>query len=293
MIEFIKKNKLFLSSLSILLIIIGGLSLKLVSQNSPTKDPIDPDDIIIQDPDKQEPDEQEPPLVMHEKATVNQFSGVFNDNTNTISLSWSISSHDSEIEKIELYNKDTFISDVTDNSTYIVPIDLYSITTGSNIFRLHLTLKNEEPVYAEANVQVDYIFDVEKFHSFVDNNLGKGVLLSIRYTYNSLTPVGAPGIMITKGKIPGKVTYIGTFDKNHGNGYVTSTTTYFVPVGDLESIDWHCQYSFASVNLTYDYTLQEDLTQIDFVQDRVEIEDGTHTEEKEPDSLQQEEETTE
>lgn len=268
MIEFIKKNKVFISSLSILLVAISFLSvqvlLKDANETPPNlQEPNYPDPIEPVEPVHPEPEGEPETPITHQPANVKSFMGKFHEQTNTIQLSWEINRNDSKIQKVELYNQDSFIADVTNNATYEVPINFYKITTGNNVFRLHITLENEDPVYTETSVFVDYILNVNKTHEFIETEQGKGALLQIAYTYNTLTPVGVPTIHFNRGAVL-NVTYVDTVDEKQDNGFVNSVTTYYVPLDNLEVIDWECRYSFVSVNLSYDYVILEDLKDIVF-----------------------------
>ena len=265
MIEFIKKNKLFISSLSVLLAVIGFLGFQILSADSQEGTSIieipeleDPNDPANEEPGN------ETPVVTHKPASIQNFQGTFNDENNTITLSWSLNQNDSIIEKAELYNKDTLIADVTHNLVYEIPIDFYDITTGSNIFRLEVTLENEDPIYAETNVMVDYVFDVAMNHELTENEYGKGVLLTIQYTYHPLTPVGVPSLSITRGQLVNQVIYVGTTENVQNNEFINSETTYFVPLSEAGIIDWDCRYSFASVGLSFDHLVHEEITE-DFI----------------------------
>lgn len=254
MIQFIKKNKVFVAILTVIVLLIGAIGIYVLQGDKLIDIAVPP--ILVDPSDSDEP--QENP---HIRATITNFYGNFDDQGNTVFLYWNLKQNDSVVDKVELYSQDLFIADVTNTNMYEMPITVYQFATGVNEFELRCSLKNELSISEKTAVSVNYIFDVERTHQIVDHEeFGKGIEVEISYTYNRSTPVGIPTLVVKdlKGTLV-STTYIGNEDLRVVNNYVTSKTTYFFQINGYEpnTYTWNAQWKFDAVSLSFDYTMQE------------------------------------
>lgn len=254
MIQFIKKNKVFVTILTVIVLFIGAIGVYVLQGDNLIDIAVPP---LLVDPS----DEEEPLLDPHMRATITNFYGNFDDQGNTVFLYWNLKQNDSIVDKVELYSQDLFIADVTNTNMYEMPITVYQFATGNNEFELRCSLKNELSISEKTVVSVNYIFDIERTHSVVDHEeFGKGIEVIISYTYNRSTPVGVPNLIVKDLKgTHVSTTFISNEDLQVVNNYVTSKTTYFFQINGYEpnTYTWNAQWNFDAVSLSFDYTMQE------------------------------------
>lgn len=267
MIEYIKKNPIFLSMLCLLTITIGLLTGQaFFVPDEPT---------IIEPPviDKPEPSTPEDPIVVNKKAEIKNFTGSFNETSNMIQLNWELAENNSVVQHVDLYVQGILVAEVTDLNRYDVPISFYEIATGSNAFELQMSIESEtKPLSYPISVSVPYIFNSSTKNVFVDNNLGKGLLLTLTYKSNERTPVGIPTIQVkTDATALVDVRLINTNSESMGFGYSKNTVVYFVDLSNyaLQNTTWTIDYSFASVGIDIDDIVVADLSNVEFITDNM------------------------
>ena len=180
MFDFIRRNKVFSLCFSFCLSIILFLSVLLGLKTLN----VDENILVL------------PSIIYPNKELVDPeftlFKGNFNDENNTIFLTWDYKLNAHSFQKVEIYHLENLIGTYYDERQSEFSIMDDNICTGYNDFEVILYYDNGMAVTKETTVFVDYIFDIQASHQLVDNNLGKGYLVSLEYTYNTKTPVGYP-----------------------------------------------------------------------------------------------------
>ena len=260
MIEFIKRNKIFSGCLIICLLVIAGLTARLVIGQ--LRGEVNPDLPLIDDP-SEEVDPQ-----------ISLFSGEFDDEQKTISLIWDYQLNDHSFDKVELYYGDTLISTFTNEMETSVSIFDHGIVTGDNTFELRLYYDEGVVVNAQADIFVDYVFDIDMNVQAVDNNLGKGYLFTIEYQYNTNTPVGIPIIHINSSiSSSWDASYICRAVQERQGNYQKIRAYYIVYMTDFpnETVTWDFSYNFKSVGVRVSDTFRENPSEAVFNQENIQV----------------------
>ena len=267
MLEFVKKNKMFVSMLTVVLVSITALTVIYflpqevvppLVENPPTQD--HEEEVPQKEDDEDKTNEDDDIIIPPTRIPmVNSFSGNFNASSETITLNWQYEQSDVAIIKAALYHGDTYLVDVTSNNRYEIPLRLYNFTTGNNVVTLKLDLADGTQEYYETNVFVDYLLSVSLQERAVeDETLGHGILFDITYTYHDITPVGMPIFKaFTNDGLNTQLnaTYYMNEEIEKQNAFHTYRTTYFVPTsGDEKSVTWNYRWDFEVVNKTYEKT---------------------------------------
>lgn len=263
MIDFIKRNKFFSASLICCLLVIGGLfGYAIVQKIQGTFDPITLPPIFNHEDEKKDPQ-------------ISLFSGEFLDDGNVIHFMWDYQLNSHNFKKLELYHNDSLIDLFENEKETELSIFDFDLSTGSNHFELRLYYDDDMSIISEADVFVDYIFDEEMKYQLVDNNLGKGYLFSIKYHYNSKTPVGIPKIFVDPTLSPSiwDASYIGKISRNLQDDYQEIEAFYMVKMNEFpdEIITWNITYTFDSVGLSFKDTISENPAQGVFNQEDIQI----------------------
>jgi len=210
------------------------------------------------------------PPIIHEDEKVldpeiSLFTGTFNDDSNTIHLTWDYQINNHTFQKVEIYKDEQLVKTLYSDRSYDVSIFDYDISTGDNNFELQLYYDNGIIAAKEIEVFVDYAFDLQANYQFVDNNLGKGYLLTFSYNYNTVTPVGVPlqnaTKITTKDKTPmyWSWKYI-TWESNQlVKDYQNTKVYYFISLDSIpnEEITWELDIKLDSVGIRYDDSFTE------------------------------------
>lgn len=248
MLEFIKRNKMFSGCfIFCLLVIVLLTSLILIKDINGNSDiivipPIRNDEEVTKDPE------------------VTLFTGNFNDETNSIHLTWDYNMNNHTFQKVEIYKDNTLIKTLYSERSYDVSIFDFGISTGDNKFDLHVYYDKGIIVAKETEVFVDYVFDLETIYQLVDNNLGKGYLLTFSYCYNTITPVGVPLQNATKisteDKTPvyWKWNYLTWQSETIDSSYQKTKIYYFISLDDIpnEEIVWKLDVKLDSVGVRFE-----------------------------------------
>ena len=263
MMEFIKKNKMFVAVLTFIFVVMAAVAVYALSINKPS-DIVLPPNLVDEQPPQGNDEEPED---THERAMIRNFYGQFDDGGNSVILYWDIASNDSVIEKIELYSQNNLIADVTITQSYEMPITVYQFATGVNEFELRCSLKNEVSISEKTSVVVDYIFDFQKSSEWVnDPLLGEGIMISLSYTYNLSTPVGTPIITVKDSSdADSAVEFVANTELSHTNNYVTMQTTYFLPTASLPEglASWRITWLFDVVQISTEDRISIDIKRED------------------------------
>lgn len=249
MFDFIRKNKVFVASLTFCICIILFLSTCLVLKKTNGED-----NILVLPPILNPVEDKDPEISL--------FKGDFNDENNTVFLTWDYQLNSHTFQKVELYRNDFLIQTYYDERQCEISIFEYAITTGYNNFEVILYYDNGMAVTKEANVFVDYVFDIETSHQLVDNNLGKGYLVTIEYVYNTKTPAGFPELNIeTNYSSHGywKFKQIDAHSKAMENNYQKIKVYYLVNIDKRvdDEISWEFNFKFTSVGARHELEFVE------------------------------------
>ena len=253
MFDFIRRNKVFSIFFSFCLILILFLStlLSLKSLNLEGNILVLPS---ILNPDKNLIDPE-----------FSLFKGEFNDESNTIYLTWDYQLNSHTFQKVELYHDHSIIGTYYDERQIEIPIMENNICTGYNEFEIVLYYDNGMAVTKDTTVFVDYIFDIHTNYQLIDNNLGKGYLLSITYTYNTNTPVGYPTVDID-------TNYLSEFRKSWkwnqlseieritlDNNFQKIQMYYLIQLSDFidQDVEWTFDFKFESVGIRHEVEFTE------------------------------------
>ena len=280
MIEFIKKNKMFVAVLTFIFVMMAAVAVYALTINRPNNVVLPPD--IVVDPPNPSVDEEEP-VDTHVRAAIRNFYGHFVEDGSSVILYWDIANNDSVIEKVELYSQNNLIADVTNTRSYEMPITVYQFSTGINEFELRCSLKNEVSISEKTTVVVDYIFDFQKSYEWVyDDVFGEGVMISLMYTYNLSTPVGTPTITVKDSNdVDVAMEFVANMEISHINNYVTMKTTYFLPTSELPLglASWRVNWQFDVVKMSVDDRISVDIQrggeEVPPIEDDETIDEGT------------------
>lgn len=248
MIEFIKRNKvftgclMFLGSVACVLVI-----LNIVQSVKGSHEPVIPDVF--------------PPQQGNHEPFISDFTGNFSDETNTVELNFSYEMSNHTFLKTEIVHNNTVIQELDQNAHSLsLPIHLNNMTTGNNEFELRVYYDEGIVMNKTVNVFIDYVFDIVTSHQLVDNNLGKGYLVSIKYHYSSTTPVGIPRVNANSTiKSPWSMSFVDKKSTPLQGTYMEVEAfymIYFEQEPDQE-ITWDLSYVFESVGVRYNDSFTE------------------------------------
>lgn len=268
MFKFIKSNKMFIFFLSIVIGFIGFVGISSIIESSSEVPP------VVENPEPPKDNGNDEPIKEKKELEINSFTGNFSDSKNTILFKWKITENDARINKVEIYKDNLYLQSVTNKSSVEYPIQSNGITTGANTFTLRVTTEAGHVVEKEITVQVDYLFDVSMTSQFVDNNLGKGVLLSITYSYHKKTPVGIPSLYMD-------TTLMGYYQHHYlerkttrlENDYEKTTAYYFMTFDQTNqtNVTWDVHYNFASVGVTENDVIVRDISNIEYESEDIQL----------------------
>lgn len=265
MFDFIRRNKVFSLCFSFCLIIILFLSVLLglktfnINENvlvlpsiiNPNKELVDPEFTL--------------------------FKGNFNDEKNTIFLTWDYQLNSHSFQKVELYHEDELVGTFYDERQIELSVLSHNICTGYNDFEVVLYYDNGMAVTNNTTVFVDYIFDIETFHQLIDNNLGKGYLVKVTYVYNTNTPVGYPLLEID-------TNYSSEFGQSWKwkqlsqivrtpliNGFQKIEMFYMIQFNDFidSDVTWELEFKFDSVGIRHKEEFVENLSAIEIYKENI------------------------
>ena len=242
MLEFIKRNKMFSGCfIFCLLVIVLLTSLILV------KDLNGDSDIIVIPPIKNEEEEIKDP-------EITLFTGSFNDDNDTIHVTWDYEMNKHSFQKVEVYHENQLIKTLFSERSLDVSIYEYGLRTGDNEFEIRLYYDKGIIESKFCEVFVDYVFNVQFDYQLVDNNIGKGYLIVFKYDYNKSTPAGLPKVTITTDtKLPywSWKTYGEAKFVSLNNDYQMVTLHYFINLGDFmdKNAKWEFIFKLDSVGI--------------------------------------------
>lgn len=181
---FIKKYKVY-TSLLLLVVLLNGMLIYSFVQNQSPSLPIPGEN------EELEEEEVEEPSVPTKDTEIDLFVGNFT-NDMQVKLNWKIDEGKQEVEKIALYQGTTLLANVTNQTSYMLPLMAYHFPTGPNEFTIKVTLDNKEVIEKTININIDYVFNVQTSYEIV----GRGVEISVSYQYGEQTPLLPPTIYL-------------------------------------------------------------------------------------------------
>lgn len=240
---YVRKNIVFVSILSIFLVIISGIGIFYITQNQGTKKPAKGPETSDKTPAKKE-------------TSISTFSGHFNGE-DSINLIWSVDEQKAKVQRLELYDHKNILADVSSLLSYELPLSTYQLTTGPNKFVLKAYLSDGKVVTKEANVLVDYVLNPSNSLTPTDG----GFLLNFSYKFGTANPVGIPSISYTYGAkgnaASAKVVYRTTTTNVLDSIFTQAQTVYFLDTSKLADGDYslNIRYFFKNVDESYDFTI--------------------------------------
>lgn len=240
---YVRKNIVFVSILSIFLVIISGIGIFNIAQNQGTKKPAKGPKTSDKTPAKKE-------------TSISTFSGHFNGE-DSINLIWSVDEQKAKVQRLELYDHKNILADVSSLLSYELPLSTYQLTTGPNKFVLKAYLSDGKVVTKETNVLVDYVLNPSNTLTPTDG----GFLLNFSYKFGTANPVGIPSISYTYGAkgnaASAKVVYRTTTTNVLDSIFTQAQTEYFLDTSKLADGDYslNIRYFFKNVDESYDFTI--------------------------------------
>ena len=240
---YVRKNIVFVSILSIFLVIISGIGIFYIAQNQGTKKPAKGPETSDKTPAKKE-------------TSISTFSGHFNGE-DSINLIWSVDEQKAKVQRLELYDHKNILADVSSLLSYELPLSTYQLTTGPNKFVLKAYLSDGKVVTKEANVLVDYVLNPSNTLTPTEG----GFLLNFSYKFGTANPVGIPSISYTYGAkgnaASAKVVYRTTTTNVLDSIFTQAQTVYFLDTSKLADGDYslNIRYFFKNVDESYDFTI--------------------------------------
>lgn len=239
---YIKKNKFFVSLLTLACIIILSLSV-VIFQKSFSNTPVEGPSGV---------DEGE---TTNEEPQISALSGSFNRQStgNIMTISWGYMENNSKVTSTYLYLNNNEGINVTQNRYYDFPQSIYDYPSGDNKVRLVLNLENGKQVEKEIIVFVDYILRAKQ-EVIIENNVVKLVL---EYVYDVDRPVNDPEILITA--MPDKnpsVGFVDTQTTQQGTRIVARSTFMFVWNTEAEiPKKWSVRWKFNEIPDSFDFNV--------------------------------------
>lgn len=243
--KFIKHNGFFVFILITLIAITSGLGIYMYVQKEMNK----PDDNITNS-DKPPQKEPEP----DKTAEVKNFDGSYNGDSKLIQLSWSIAENASKVKQVRLvYNTAGDSINVTQFSSYELPIDAYGLPTGNNTFTLRLIMDNDDTIEETVHVKIDYVLSVQQSIEQGDQS----TKVTLTYQYDQANPVKVPSILCLGDADCSLTRYVDT-TVNEENGRINASSTYEfswkeVPVAfENFYVRWNFKDDHGSIYQSYD-----------------------------------------
>lgn len=244
--DFIKKNKFFMTLLTIMIIITTALVVYDVQKWYKS---------ALSNEDNKEEEVQKP----NEEATaITSFTGNYerSQSGNLLYVQWNYSEAKDKVASVYLTLNDGNPIDVTSNRYYEFIQSVFAFSTGNNVLKLTLNLENGKVIEKEITVFVDYLISAQQ--TAVRKN--EVVEVTLEYVYDANNPVGVPEILITNmsNSLAPKVEYMDTVKEDQGT-YIKAVTKYRFVWEKEEQIpeSMNLRWKFNHIQDSYDFTLQK------------------------------------
>lgn len=237
LIQYIRKNAVFLALLLVLLICCVFFGGYIWTQRS------------VQDPSHQ----NVPPVKEESQPSISSFEGTYGHDA-AVHLNWTIDRADKQLLSLKLYYGDSEVGgEMKDLSSFSMAQSVYQFPTGNCQFTLKALFSDDVEVSKEVSVFISYVqkINMQKEESET------GVLLKLSYTYDKNNPVSVPSIkLLNTGNHPFAVAYQDTKREQNGN-LERAETTYVVDTSKLEPGDYHftIRWIFNGLNISKDYNV--------------------------------------
>lgn len=238
--EFIKKYKVYTMLLVVVVLLNGLLIYSFVQNQSPSLPlPNDKEEI------EEEKEEIEVPSIPSKDTEIDLFVGNFT-NDMQVKLNWKIEDGKQKVEKVALYQGTTLLANVTNQTSYMLPLMAYYFPTGPNEFTLQVTLDNKEVIEKSININIDYVFNVQTTYNVV----GQGVEISVTYQYGEQTPLLPPTIYLANvSQAFFTVSAVETVQLD-SEPYIKEKTTYYMDLSAMSEgiYNFSLTWEFSNIN---------------------------------------------
>lgn len=238
MINYIRRNKVFVFLLSVIVMITAVLGIYYVTYIKKT----DPQLPVINAPMEKE----------EKETAIASFQGSYDSEAKQVRLSWSLQQGEQKITSLKLLHDDNTVADVNALNSYVLNQDVYRFPGGENTFVLTGTLENGETIEKEARITIEYFSSIDCTAAESEN----GMMISLTYKYREGTDVQTPRIVANSLPYPYKFNFKETKKEKPVDGYVTATTVFEVDAREAESDEEvTIRWIFDSIGASYDFPI--------------------------------------
>lgn len=240
---YIQKNRFFVSLLTVILVIIAGLSVYMVVHAEPKEKEVNAKPVVEQ------------PVDTKKTAEITDLESEYRKDLRYIDVTWSYEKHHSSISSIGLYINDEYVDNVMPYSSYQISKDAYNFPTGNNTIRLVLNLSNGKSVEKKTTVFVNYVTSMQQSVKQLDG----ATEITLTYVYDKVHEVAVPSIFITDASIvSSRIDYVGTTRKEN-QGSVTAKTTYRIvwPPDNSGYQVFGVRWSFKDIQYSKDFEAEK------------------------------------
>lgn len=240
LIAYIRKNIVFVSLLSILLVITIGAGIFLWINQQATITP------VINTPDPE-------PAAQEEETTITSLEGSYTRD-GQVRLSWSIHAGTNTIESVKLYHKEKALGgEMKALTSYSLSQSLYQFPTGDTTFTLKVSLANGEVISKDVHVFIDYIIDMNMTYE----QEGDRMIIRLAYRYDDANPVSVPRIkFLSSSSLAIVFSYMDT-TRESTQGITTATTSFSVDISNVPQGSYTAtiRWIFDGINISKDYPI--------------------------------------
>lgn len=237
-ITYIRKNIVFVTLLSILLVITIGAGIFLwLNQETPISPPTP----------------VPPPVADDVETTISSLEGSYTKSGDVL-LSWSIQTGTQAVSSVRLYHGEKVLGgEMNALTSYSLSQSLYQFPTGNNTFTLKVTLENNEVIEKNVDVFIDYILDMNMTYEQEEQD----VIIHLTYRYDDDNPVSVPRIKcLDSASLPLTFTYVDT-TRESTQGITTAITTFKIDISNVKQGNYQVsiRWIFEGLNTSRDYPI--------------------------------------
>lgn len=240
-ITYIRKNIVFVSLLSILLVITIGAGIFLWLDQQSTISPA---------PSTPEPD----PIIEEVETSISSLEGSYTKSGEVL-LSWSIQTGTHAVNSVRLYHGEKSLGgEMKALTSYSLSQSLYQFPTGNNTFTLKVTLENNEVIERDVNIFINYILDMNMSYEQSE----AAVTIRLTYRYDDANPVSVPRIKcLDSSSLPLAFTYVDT-KRESTQGVTTAVTTFSIDISNVKQGEYDAtiRWIFEGLNISKDYPIK-------------------------------------
>lgn len=238
LIEYVRKNAVFVGLLSIFVVFCGFFGGYVFTQRTNTvSDPPSPAPVVpVNDPE------------------ITTFEGSYGHDA-AVHLSWSIDRADQELESVKLYYGDHALGgEMKDLTSFTMAQSVYQFPTGDCTFTLKAKLSEAGEISKDVTVFINYVVNID----MQTEQTADGMLLKLTYSYDKENPVSVPRIkFINSGNHPYELSYQETQREQSGN-MEKAVTIFKLGTEQLEAGTYHLtvRWIFDGLNISKDYDVE-------------------------------------